>query len=961
MLILLLSLYTICSFSQVTKLPCETDDKYIDLYNVSTHGTVEQSSNNENNHAHYAIDGIYTASLEEGNISMTLEEESPWWEIDLGESYILNGIKIWYTDEAYESGLGDYYILFSEFPFSGTNLNTEISSPLVNYVHVETALTNGYEIPLNLSHARYIRIQLNGTGILSFIEIEIPGGGGDDEICDNGIDDDCDGFIDCADSDCGPTTVNVTPSHPACLNCEDGQIAIQAFGNNLQYSIDGGNQFFDYNVFEHLSPGQYQVVIMNTETGCSFQTEITLLPTAGQPNGCCDNGDFESGNFENWTGGTGTISGGGDINIDNEDIVDNFGLENSLHTVISENDTYQDPAIPELPIFNNTSGDFVARIGRKEAGQKAEKLTYTFEVKECNTEFLFNYLVVGQDPPNSQHGTNKNGFFRYRVYRVEDGMVIENTTVRVNPDDIPRFTVLDSEEAIDVLYTNWQCVSIDLSEYVGDELEAEFVVADCVEGAHWAYAYITGLCNAPTDMMPVANLNSNETYCSNQDILIDASESTGYSTYGWTVCELTVNNQEINCVAFDNPRGDILNTFDAQAYYTDGGQSFDCGKSYRASLSLFNDCTEEVTSSIDFDFICETIPELSYKDIINCGVAIDVMIEGENNCPACIYDWVPGIIYLNDPSLPFPTIEGSRNIDGLNANYQVRATNEFGCVEEEEVVVYNLNQNELAIQAILSVDNFCFYELFAEITTSGASFPPEAITAVRFINISENQSFEGTLVESSPGFWRYYLDGFQIPRSVGSVNSWKVEASLDENLFTIADNCILTDFFDPLEADDIFTGEIHFFMPNAFAPGDSRYGFFKPQFYPDEIVSNAFAAEFVIWARWGLEVHRVEVEGINGQPITADQIAWDGFYKDKPAVSEVYVYRLRLKNCDFDFDERESCPSSYCWGHVFEEGAECDEDNDCSNFPRQDADGNIYPGECAIGVCNWVGDVTLVR
>jgi len=959
-LILSLLLVALSSFSQVRKLPCDADDKYMDLYNVSTHGTVEQSSSFENHHAPYAVDGVYTASLEQGNISMTLEEESPWWEIDLGKSYILDGIRIWYPEGTYENGLGDYYILFSEFPFSGTSLNTEISSPQVNYIHVETVLTNGYEIPLNLSHARYVRIQLNGTGILSFAEIEIPGGGGDEEICDNGIDDDCDGFIDCADSDCGPVTVNVAPTNPGCLNCTDGQITIQAFGNHLQYSIDGGNQFFDYDVFEHLGPGQYLVVVMNTETGCSFQTEITLIPLAGQPNGCCDNGDFESGNFENWTGGTGTISGGGDINIDNEDIVDNFGLANSLHTVISKNDTYQDPAIPELPIFNNTSGDFVARLGRREAGQRAEKLTYAFEVKECNTEFLFNYLVVGQDPPNSQHGVNDNGFFRYRVYRVADGKEAADELVRVDINNRD-FYSSDSEEPIAILYTNWQCVSVDLSSYIGDEMEAEFVVADCTEGAHWAYAYISGLCNAPADMMPVVNLHSNETFCSNQDILIDASESTGYSTYGWTVCELTANNQEINCVTFDNPRGDLLNNFDVQAYYNNGGQSFDCGKSYRVRLSLFNDCTEEVTSSVDIDFICETIPELSYKDIINCGVAMDVMIEGENNCPSCIYEWVPGIIYLDDPSLPFPTIEGSRNIEAFNTNYKVTATNEFGCMEEEELTIYNLNQNELVIEADLSIDSYCYYELFAEIINSGTSLPEGAITSVRFINISQDEVFEGTLVETAPGFWRYQLEGFQVSRADGSTDLWKVEAFLDQSLLTIAENCGLEDFFPPLVPDNQFRGEISFVMVHAFTPGSGFNNTYGPLF--KDSISNAYGGRLFIVNRLGGIVYDSRyIENPNGQPIIESDMRWDGTINGQEVPADVFSYVLELENCDYERGDRSSCWTNYCVGQLGNEDAICENSSDCVDFPFPDnVNGGTQPGVCSDQVCSWVGDVSLLR
>jgi hypothetical protein len=90
------------------------------------------------------------------------------------------------------------------------------------------------------------------------------------EVCDNGIDDDGDGLMDCADPDCeAPIINNVNATNATnCPLMNNGQITINATGPNLVYSIDGALTFQSSNVFSGLTAGNYYVRIRNSVSGC---------------------------------------------------------------------------------------------------------------------------------------------------------------------------------------------------------------------------------------------------------------------------------------------------------------------------------------------------------------------------------------------------------------------------------------------------------------------------------------------------------------------------------------------------------------------------------------------------------------------------------------------------------------------------------------------------------------------
>jgi hypothetical protein len=89
------------------------------------------------------------------------------------------------------------------------------------------------------------------------------------EICNNGIDDDGDGFADCLDTDCGlPLIDSVQISNVGpCSNLNNGAVVIFSLNASL-YSIDNGGSFSSDSLFTNLAAGFYNLVIQNNN-GCS--------------------------------------------------------------------------------------------------------------------------------------------------------------------------------------------------------------------------------------------------------------------------------------------------------------------------------------------------------------------------------------------------------------------------------------------------------------------------------------------------------------------------------------------------------------------------------------------------------------------------------------------------------------------------------------------------------------------
>lgn len=115
------------------------------------------------------------------------------------------------------------------------------------------------------------------------------------EVCNNGIDDDGDGLIDCADPDCLVAINSVTTTAPSCNTLTGGEISILASGAGvLSYSISNESNWSSINNYTNLGLGQYFIRVRN-ESGC--QSDYTNNPIIFDVN-CpeiCNNGIDDDG------------------------------------------------------------------------------------------------------------------------------------------------------------------------------------------------------------------------------------------------------------------------------------------------------------------------------------------------------------------------------------------------------------------------------------------------------------------------------------------------------------------------------------------------------------------------------------------------------------------------------------------------------------------------------------------
>ena len=98
------------------------------------------------------------------------------------------------------------------------------------------------------------------------------------EVCGDGIDNDRNGFVDCADSECGkPTITSANGTSPSnCPTLNNGSITINATGANLQYSINGGSTYQSNRVFSNLSAGTFNIRVRNSASGCTVNHTSTI-------------------------------------------------------------------------------------------------------------------------------------------------------------------------------------------------------------------------------------------------------------------------------------------------------------------------------------------------------------------------------------------------------------------------------------------------------------------------------------------------------------------------------------------------------------------------------------------------------------------------------------------------------------------------------------------------------------
>jgi alpha-L-fucosidase len=110
--------------------------------------------------AEIAVDGVTEGNCDMEQTSWTLEEDRPWWRVDLGDSYAINEITIYNRTDADVEQLSNYNV--SLLDAAGNVVWRSLQEK-----HPNSSVT----IPVPGNVGRFVKIQLNGQGALALAEV----------------------------------------------------------------------------------------------------------------------------------------------------------------------------------------------------------------------------------------------------------------------------------------------------------------------------------------------------------------------------------------------------------------------------------------------------------------------------------------------------------------------------------------------------------------------------------------------------------------------------------------------------------------------------------------------------------------------------------------------------------------------------------------------------------------------
>jgi hypothetical protein len=118
-----------------------------------------------------ANDGNTDGAYFNNSVSHTLEEYQPYWEVDLGGSYLIDTLELFNRTDCCKDRLRDLFVFFSDSPMNLRGASDTFQQEGVTSRLIFGQANDHHVIQLG-KRARYVRIQLSGTGYLSLAEVK---------------------------------------------------------------------------------------------------------------------------------------------------------------------------------------------------------------------------------------------------------------------------------------------------------------------------------------------------------------------------------------------------------------------------------------------------------------------------------------------------------------------------------------------------------------------------------------------------------------------------------------------------------------------------------------------------------------------------------------------------------------------------------------------------------------------
>ena len=249
---------------------------------------------------------------------------------------------------------------------------------------------------------------------------------------------------------------------------------------------------------------------------------------------CPTNIGFEENSFNQWTG----FTNGGNCNT-YPCAINIPGIVPGRHTitsVVNGNDPIV-TVIPQVCPFPGF-GNYSVRLGNSGIGWQAERLVTSMFVTANNSSIIYAFAAILNEPANAPHAANESSRFSINISDVNGNSLPCGSYTYIIGQQIP-FQRLSSS----VVYRNWSTFAVDLTPYIGQTINVEFMTGDCGQGGHYGYAYYDVRC----DIFQIATR-----YCPG-DLTVQMVAPAGFQSYLWqpsgnTTQTLIVTNPLVDTV-----------------------------------------------------------------------------------------------------------------------------------------------------------------------------------------------------------------------------------------------------------------------------------------------------------------------------------------------------------------------------------------------------------------------------
>ncbi|MCD6018336.1 MAG: hypothetical protein K0S53_1457 [Bacteroidetes bacterium] len=320
-------------------------------------------------------------------------------------------------------------------------------------------------------------------------------------------------------------------------------------GNYTQFLKNNFKTVFEFRNMMYRAQRSYVKQKYNIKNNPAYSDIAGIDPPVVLASSCA-NLDFEDGNLSNWS-----ISSGYNSNSNGNLTVGGAGTSATNQTIYGCADVnlitgaYGTDAIGMAGLDPN-GGSYSARVGgfhintsgfnaygfacdtRKWSNtySNGEILEQTFAVNAANALVSFDYAVVLND---GGHANGEQPYFHVYVKDAATGVVLSTCTqyyvqapAGSAPPGFANSGYINTYDGSTLYSRNWTSNSMNLTPYIGQTVNIEFVAAGCIAGAHMAWAYVDVTCGPA-----VININTNP--CSGQPVVMSAPAIFGGS-YLWS-------------------------------------------------------------------------------------------------------------------------------------------------------------------------------------------------------------------------------------------------------------------------------------------------------------------------------------------------------------------------------------------------------------------------------------------